>query len=53
MEIDLPSTPVEHYDELTNSDKRQGDLDLLDKSRRQAQLTMASYQQRITRYYNF
>ena len=53
MEIGLPSTRIEYYDEMTNSDKWRDDLDLFDETRRQAQLKIASYQQRVSRYYNF
>ena len=51
MKISLPSTQIEQYNEI-NSDKRRTDLDLLDKTWRQVQLRMASYQQWIARYYN-
>ena len=34
IEVGLPSTQVEHYDDCTNSDKWWADLDLLDEIRR-------------------
>ena len=50
--IDLSSTRVEQYDESINLDRRRTDLDLLDEIWREAQLKIASYQQRIARYYH-
>ena len=52
LEIRLPSTRVEQYCEPSNSECRRADLDLLSKLRQQAQIRMAAYRQRITRYYN-
>ena len=52
VEIGLPSTRVEQYCESDNSECRRADLDLLSELRREAQLRMASYRQRVARYYN-
>ena len=43
VEISLPSTQMEHYDELTNLDERREDLDLLEKTQERARFRMASY----------
>ncbi|XP_073105205.1 uncharacterized protein [Elaeis guineensis] len=52
LEIGLPSTRVEQYCEPGNSECRRADLDLLPELQREAQLRMASYRQRVARYYN-
>ena len=52
LEIGLPSTRVEQYREPDNSECRRADLDLLSELRREAQLRMAFYRQKVARYYN-
>ena len=52
LEIELLSTRVERYQEPDNSDCRRADLDLLPELRNEAQLRMASYRQKVVRYYN-
>ena len=52
LEIGLPSTRVEQYCKPGNSECRRADLDLLPELRWEAQLRMASYRQRVARYYN-
>ena len=52
LEIELPSTRVEQYNEQNNSEYWRADLDLLLKVRQQAQVRMAAYRQRVIRYYN-
>ena len=52
MEIDLLSDRVRNFYEATNSDRLRTDLDLLDEVREQAHVRMATYKQRIVRYYN-
>ena len=52
LEIGLPSTRVEQYREPGNFECQRADLDLLPKLRCEAQLCMASYRQRVVRYYN-
>ena len=52
LEIGLPSTRVEQYREPGNFECRRANLDLLPKLRCEAQLRMASYRQRVARYYN-
>ena len=52
LEIGLLSMRVEQYVEPSNSDCRRADLDLLPKVRQQAQIRMATYRQRVARYYN-
>ena len=52
LEVGLPSTRVERYQEPDNSDCRRADLDLLPELRNEAQICMASYRQKVARYYN-
>ena len=52
LEIGLPSTRVEQYQEPDNSDCRRADLDLFPELRSEAQLRMASCRQKVARYYN-
>ncbi|XP_073108680.1 uncharacterized protein [Elaeis guineensis] len=52
LEIGLPSIRVEQYREPGNSECRKANLDLLPELRREAQLCMASYRQKVAWYYN-
>ncbi|XP_077215663.1 uncharacterized protein LOC143850290 [Tasmannia lanceolata] len=52
LEIGLSSFRTENYDEQGNSELLQNALDLVLEKREQALLRTASYQQRVTRYYN-
>ena len=52
LEIELPSIRVEQYNEPDNSECWRADLDLLPELRREAQLHMATYRQKIARYSN-
>ena len=52
LEIGLPSTRVEQYNESNNSECQRANLDLLPELRHEAQLRMATYRQKIARYYN-
>ena len=52
LEIGLPSTRVEQYCEPGKFECWRADLDLLPELRCEAQLCIASYRQRVARYYN-
>ena len=52
LEIGLPSTRVEQYQEPNNFECRRADLDLLPELRDETQLRMTSYRQKVARYYN-
>ena len=52
LEIGLPSIRVKQYNEMSNSECRRVNLDLLLKVRQQAQVRMVAYRQRVTWYYN-
>lgn len=52
VEIGMPSFRTEHYDPTKNEGELRLNLDLLEEKREQAQLRLATYQQRIARYYN-
>ena len=43
---------IQHYEEPSNSDRRKADLDFLLEVRSTAEVRMASYQQKVARYYD-
>ena len=52
LKIGLPSIRVEQHNEPSNSEYWRADLNLLSKIQQQARVRMATYRQRIVRYYN-
>lgn len=52
MEIRLPSFKVEEYNEDINFEWLQAYLDLLEEHKERAAIRIASYYQRVARYYN-
>ncbi|GMH25591.1 hypothetical protein Nepgr_027434 [Nepenthes gracilis] len=52
VEVGLPSLRVEHFNPDLNSQRLREHLDLLEEARDRARLSIATYQQRVARYYN-
>ena len=52
MEFGLPSLRVEEYNEDTNPVWLRANLNLIEESREHATVRMATYHQRVARYYN-
>ena len=52
MEIGLSITKIENFHDESNADRLTTDLDLLDKTRERAWICMATYKQKVARYYN-
>ena len=52
IELKLPSARVVAFDEHQNSQGLKANLDLLEERREVAQVRMASYRQKVARYYN-
>ena len=53
LEIEVPSSRTENYDEDQNIERLHSNLDFLKKKRERATLKMVAYQHRVARYYNF
>lgn len=52
VEIELPSLRIKEYNEDTNSEQFRANLDLLEKNRKRVAMKIASYHERVARYYN-
>lgn len=52
VDIELTSYRVQAFDEKTNDEGLQASLDLLEEVRDRAQVRMAAYQQRASKFYN-
>jgi len=52
LEFGIPSLRVEEFDKDTNAIWLRANLDLVEESRERAAMKMASYRQRVARYYN-
>ena len=51
VEILIPSFRVFHFSKKENEEELRTNLDLIEELREQAQVRMATYQQRIAKYY--
>ncbi|KAJ4713136.1 Retrovirus-related Pol polyprotein from transposon 17.6 [Melia azedarach] len=51
-EVGMPTFRVLHFDEVSNMAQLDAALDLLDEKRDQAQVRVAAYQRRVSKYYN-
>jgi hypothetical protein len=52
VEIGSLSTRVQYYDSARNDEGLKLSLDLMEKRREKASMTMATYQQRVSQYFN-
>ena len=52
LEVALPSPRVDNIDLSADEEKPRGNLDLLEEAKEAAQVWMAMYQCRVSRYYN-
>lgn len=52
IEVRLPSSCCLYFSEITNDVLRRCELDFIDEKKDESQLKLATYQRKMTRYYN-